>query len=195
MMRKGKVVVVGDDFSLMGDDAILEALQLLDAGVAHELHVVHVHDLGEEAAVSDVSTCERERKMLAGTPDSMARRVHYLAEMSSLAHDPTKIVTHARLGKPVQILLETAVDLDADLVIVGTQGRSGVARWLLGSVAETLVRKAGCPVLVARPKRHRGTEWTALPKPPHVNGRSTHEGRAASSRVPDEVAVDAVGKV
>jgi len=156
MKVNGKVLVVGDDFSPMGDDAILEGLQLLACGVASALHVVHAHDVGDEVGESELLTLEKQ--LLQGTPEAMARRVHYLAVMSSLAHDPARVHTHAHIGKPVQLLLDKATQVDADLMIVGTQGRSGVARWLMGSVAEALVRKARCPVLVARPKAHRGAD-------------------------------------
>jgi universal stress protein A len=46
---------------------------------------------------------------------------------------------------------QTAVEVDADLIVMGTHGRRGVARALLGSVAETVVRSAPCPVLTVRP--------------------------------------------
>jgi len=44
--------------------------------------------------------------------------------------------------------------LDVDLLIVGTHDYVGFERFLLGSVAENLMRKAGCPVLIVRPKAH-----------------------------------------
>jgi len=44
-----------------------------------------------------------------------------------------------------------------DLVVVSTHGRTGLRRLMLGSVAETIVRRATCPVLVARPLRRRAT--------------------------------------
>ena len=48
------------------------------------------------------------------------------------------------------MILEVAAERDADLVALGTHGRSGVAHVLLGSVAEAVIRAAGCDVLVAR---------------------------------------------
>jgi hypothetical protein len=66
----------------------------------------------------------------------------------------------------VPTLLQMAVDYDADLMVVGTHGRRGVERMMLGSVAEELVRKARCPVLVARPKDYTGLERTPRPDAP-----------------------------
>jgi nucleotide-binding universal stress UspA family protein len=59
-----------------------------------------------------------------------------------------------RLGSPAQELIELANLLDADLVVVGTHGRTGLGRLLVGSVAEAAVKKARCPVLVVREKNH-----------------------------------------
>ena|SRR5579859_266064 len=46
-------------------------------------------------------------------------------------------------------------ELEVDLIILSTHGRSGVARVLLGSTAEKVVRHAGCPVLVVRENEHK----------------------------------------
>lgn len=56
-----------------------------------------------------------------------------------------------RVGTPVTVIEEAARDLKADLICVGTHGRTGLAHLLLGSVAERVVRHAPCPVLVVRP--------------------------------------------
>ncbi len=53
-------------------------------------------------------------------------------------------------GVPFQEILETAKAHHADLIVMGTHGRTGLSHVLLGSVAEKVVRMAHCPVLVAR---------------------------------------------
>ena len=50
-------------------------------------------------------------------------------------------------GDPVDIINETAKELGADLIVMTTHGRTGVARWLLGSVTEQVVRTSPVPVL------------------------------------------------
>ncbi len=57
-----------------------------------------------------------------------------------------------RIGSPAAEIVAAASDLHADLVCVGTHGRGGIARVLLGSVAEHVVRQAPCPVLTVRSK-------------------------------------------
>ena len=56
-----------------------------------------------------------------------------------------------RFGDPVPQILAEAEEFGADLVVVGTAGRSGVGRVLLGSVAERVFAKAAVPVMLVRP--------------------------------------------
>jgi nucleotide-binding universal stress UspA family protein len=54
------------------------------------------------------------------------------------------------VGRPTTVIVEYAADNDVDHIVMGSHGRSGVSRILLGSVAETVVRRADVPVTVAR---------------------------------------------
>lgn len=54
------------------------------------------------------------------------------------------------VGKPVSVIVEFAEDGDVDQIVMGSHGRSGVTRVLLGSVAETVVRRSPVPVTVVR---------------------------------------------
>jgi nucleotide-binding universal stress UspA family protein len=55
-------------------------------------------------------------------------------------------------GDPRAMIEGVATKLDADLIVMGTHGRRGVRRFLLGSVAEIVARTAPCPVLLVRAK-------------------------------------------
>ena len=55
------------------------------------------------------------------------------------------------IGSPAVAILDYVYDHNVDLVAMATHGRSGVARMLLGSVADKVVRGAGVPVLLRRP--------------------------------------------
>jgi nucleotide-binding universal stress UspA family protein len=55
-----------------------------------------------------------------------------------------------RTGDARDVINQTAKELHADLIVMGTHGRRGVSRALLGSVTETVVRTAPCPVLTVR---------------------------------------------
>lgn len=55
-----------------------------------------------------------------------------------------------KTGKPFVEIIETATELDSDLIIIATHGHTGVEHLLFGSTAEKVVRKAPCPVLTLR---------------------------------------------
>jgi universal stress protein A len=57
------------------------------------------------------------------------------------------VVYRFSIGDPATEILRTASDEDVDMIVMGTRGRSGLPRWLMGSVAETVIRHATCPVL------------------------------------------------
>jgi len=54
------------------------------------------------------------------------------------------------VGVPADVIVAEAEAEQADLVVVGTQGRTGLSHLLLGSVAEAVIRKAPCPVLAVK---------------------------------------------
>lgn len=60
----------------------------------------------------------------------------------------TIVVKEGHVGRTI---VETAAQLPADLIVMGTHGRGGVERLVLGSVAENVLRTAPCPVLTLRP--------------------------------------------
>jgi nucleotide-binding universal stress UspA family protein len=53
-------------------------------------------------------------------------------------------------GEPVAEILLTAKECGADLIVMGTHGRTGLARLLMGSVADQVVRRAECPVVTVK---------------------------------------------
>lgn len=61
-----------------------------------------------------------------------------------------KVSRELRVGHPVHTIVALARRVSADLIVLGTHGRTGLRRSLIGSVAERVVREAHCPVLVVR---------------------------------------------
>jgi nucleotide-binding universal stress UspA family protein len=59
-------------------------------------------------------------------------------------------------GNPADAILEKARTWPADLIVIGTHGRSALSRVVLGSVSLKLVREASCPIRVGRPNMHEG---------------------------------------
>jgi nucleotide-binding universal stress UspA family protein len=61
-----------------------------------------------------------------------------------------ELETHYKIGRPSHAIVDFVEDEDIDHVVMGSNGRTGVARLLLGSVAETVVRRSPVPVTVVR---------------------------------------------
>lgn len=61
-----------------------------------------------------------------------------------------------RTGDARDLINQTSKELGADLIVMSTHGRRGVSRALLGSVTESVVRSAACPVLTVRPHTTQG---------------------------------------
>lgn len=86
--------------------------------------------------------------VVANLLDAEAERAEALMAEVAKAHGADETVV--RVGPPDGTILDEAVRRSADLVVVGTHGRSGMGRLTLGSVAESVVRHAPCSVLVVR---------------------------------------------
>ena len=77
----------------------------------------------------------------------------YLGEVASTLSDKgVDVDTRVILGTPASAIADVAHEHDYDVIAMATHGRSGISRWVLGSVTETLVRTSGNPVLVVPPR-------------------------------------------
>jgi nucleotide-binding universal stress UspA family protein len=91
-----------------------------------------------------------------GLKQSISQQAQALVdrEVVSIQKAGLAVETALRHGDPRSEIVQEAEDWKADLIVVGSHGRTGVSRLLLGSVAEYVVRHASCSVEVARePKR------------------------------------------
>jgi nucleotide-binding universal stress UspA family protein len=170
MKQSERVLVVATDLGAMSDQAILEGLTQLGSGAASVVHVVNVIDPAEFIDQSDKPALTREDDALARGPLELAARVRLVATLNGVTYDPSRVKAHARLGKPVNVLLQFCTDYEADVLVVGTHGRQGLDRLLIGSVAEELVRKARCPVLVLRAVDYEGLTKTQVPDAAYAPG-------------------------
>ena len=85
---------------------------------------------------------------LASAEERARRVLEDVAERTAAAgHD---VDTDSTVGRPARTIVEYADEGDFDHVVVGSHGRAGISRVLLGSVAETVVRRSSVPVTVAR---------------------------------------------
>jgi nucleotide-binding universal stress UspA family protein len=170
--KQARRIVVGVDFDVCGDDAIVEGIKMLATGGASELHAVHVLDPSDVIDDPEVPALVTEERVLERSPKILRARIQRLADALGVTLRKDALFFHARIGKATDAIAQVAADYDADLIVVGTHRRRGLDRLLLGSVAEHLVRSANCPVLVARPKDYSGCSKSERPDAPYAAGEA-----------------------
>ena len=85
--------------------------------------------------------------------EQQARTKKYISEIESqLKSAGFKVSTLLREGPTADVILRVSEEIQADVIAMSTHGRTGPARWLLGSVAERVVRSSKVPVLLIRSK-------------------------------------------
>lgn len=179
-VNKPYVIVVGFDYSEGGALALAQAIEMGASQESAELHVANAVSFippavwvgyAPQAGTSGIPIDEA-RKDLEGY---IAKQILSLRENRPEMRLP-RIVPHVRVGPPAEEIAQLCSDLEADLVVVGTHGRRGVSRLLLGSVAEGVVRLAPCPVFVARAKRLVTVATIEPPCPECVKTRQATQG-------------------
>lgn len=142
-----RTIVVGIDFSPQSEAAAVEAVGIARR-VGAKLVLIHVGELPPEGGVPDNSAAaEWERALRQQASDDMRALESLVTRLSSSGVDISHRVVD---GHPDDGVCEAALELGAELVVTGSHGRTGIKRFLLGSVAERIVRVSHTSVLVAR---------------------------------------------
>jgi nucleotide-binding universal stress UspA family protein len=157
-------IVVGADLSETGDHALRQALALSRQLPDSELHVTYV--IRAERKPDAKKLEEMSRDLPAKLEALRAHVTNVCAPPKGAEPFAQETVFHIRLGEPAQAIHQVAIDVDADMIVVGTHGRKGMEKLMLGSVAEELVRIAHMPLVVARPKDLSGLKKTDKVEPP-----------------------------
>ena len=149
-------IVVPTDGSASSRPAIDHAVELAafhDATV----HAVYVVNIASFSGVPTEGSWE-------GVSQALEREGEEALDVVEAACDALEVpVERRRLeGRPSQRIVEYATEHDADLIVMGTHGRGGLDRLLLGSVAERVVRSAPVPVMTVQ--RDEDADLTTIPE-------------------------------
>lgn len=152
---KTPTVVAAVDLFKGSGLVLSHALQLAASdGERGTVHVVHV----TEPNIGNVKPSEIDAPDLTGYDPNAVQKLcdKFLRDFALHQAGPTapKLVVHTLTGDPADQIVAEAARVDADVIVLATHGRTGLKRLLLGSVAEKVVRLAGCPVYVLREKHH-----------------------------------------
>jgi nucleotide-binding universal stress UspA family protein len=152
-MLKPTKILVPTDFSVYSDRALRQALSIAadyDAEV-YVVHVVHerIHGVLSDD-YSDISITEGtikklQKGIIVKAKVRLQNQIRKFPETKDMK--VSEIVT---TGIPYEEIINEQAKVGADLIVIASLGRSGVAKYLLGSVARNVLRGATCPVLVTR---------------------------------------------
>lgn len=139
------------DFSDTSREALAQAADIA-AHASARLVILHAYERAALGAAGEVLVTDPElEERLVHELNQQLDRYRLEAERSL----PGRVVAEATCGDPATEIVRFAERNGCDLIVMGTHGRSGIKRLVLGSVAETVVRHAPCSVLVVRPAQFR----------------------------------------
>jgi nucleotide-binding universal stress UspA family protein len=145
-------ILLATDGSEEADLAALRAVDLADA-TDSELHVVHV-GVVPTFLKSYPGTLGYERRLYEEI-EEISRELLRKQSWRVKAAGGTVAGAHLRMGEVAMEIVALAEELGADLIVMGSRGLGGVRRALMGSVSDSVVRHAHCPVLVVRPEKEQ----------------------------------------
>jgi universal stress protein A len=150
-----KRILVPVDFSKDSLRALAYAGDL-GASLNSELQLLHVVDQTYLATAHELMAANPKfAKLLAEQWQAAAAQMARITAALKKKGRPVRPLI--KRGSPAQVIVDTAKRNGAELIVMGTHGRTGLAHMLIGSVAERVVRTARCPVLTVRytPRRRR----------------------------------------
>lgn len=143
-----KNIVVGTDGSDSAQAAVTQAAELAKLAGSRLVLVTAFRSIRALALMAaggsaTIDLAEAEDQQRAEAEELL---VHALMRVDT---GGIPVSTHARAGDAAETILRVAEEVDADLIVVGNRGMSGVSRFLLGSVPNRVVHHAPCAVLIA----------------------------------------------
>ena len=151
-------ILLASDGSETGTHAMEVAVEFCEQ-TGSELHLVYVGEDAYSATLvypeaADPEWVEREGPVLTGQLqqqfEQMSRRVLDTQAEKVREAGGTIAQAHLRMGEAATEIVDLAEELGAGLVVLGSRGLGGIRRALMGSLSDSVVRHAHCPVLVVR---------------------------------------------
>jgi nucleotide-binding universal stress UspA family protein len=149
--KKNKPILVPVDFSPHSETALLCAAELAEK-LGNKLVILHVvHDLNEAPGYYSVKGRDKQlRRMEDVAAEMLDEFFHTMQKKHSGLPALKAATTMLVVGLPVNRILESAEKTHARMIVMGSQGRTGLARAMLGSKAEQVVRLAPVPVMIVK---------------------------------------------
>ena len=153
---KSRPILVPVDFSPNSEIALVNAAELAEK-LESDLVILHiVHDLNEAPGYYSVKGQGKQMRRMEDVAAEMLEE--FLRKMKKQYSDLVALeqaTTMLVVGLPVNRILESADKIQARMIVMGSQGRTGLARAMLGSKAEQVVRLASLPVMIVKDKKEK----------------------------------------
>jgi universal stress protein A len=147
-MTQLKRILVPTDFSDHSEHAAAYALELAKRYEADEIHCVHVSDIPADLMATSAYYMTGPSEQFVEQVRAESRKSLEAFAQKNFPGVPVQAVFLE--GRPFAEIVRYASENQVDLIVISTHGRSGIKHALFGSVAEQVVRKAPCPVLVVK---------------------------------------------
>ena len=143
-------ILMAVDFSDYSNEAVEVAVYLAQK-LGGEIYLLHVFELPFYPPPGMALNVPAEvHRWVKEVKEEESKRLNKLTE--EIRKKEVPVHPMLKEGVPFLDILKTAEEIPADLIVLGTHGRTGVTRMLIGSVAQRVSQKARCPVLTVRPK-------------------------------------------
>ena len=141
-------ILVPTDFSSYSDKALLQALEIAKrykakVYVVHVLHEKNPYDTGDSTIPSYYE--DLEKQMIEGAMRQLQKQIDKFPQAKEV-----EVFREVVNGNASEAILAEERSKEVDLIVIGSLGRSGIAKYLIGSVARNVLKEAKCPVLLIK---------------------------------------------
>ncbi len=148
-MLKPNKILVPTDFSEYSHRALKQALDIAkqyDAKV-FLLHVVRdeIQVMNMDFVIPGETLQQMSESKLAWAKESLQKEIDEFPESKEV-----EIITNVRQGVPYEEILKEGKEQGIDLIVIASLGRTGIARYLIGSVSRNVLKGSACPVLLTK---------------------------------------------
>jgi universal stress protein A len=145
-----KKILVPTDFSKFSDNALKQAVEMAKQNKAkiYLLHVIGVVQMCTVDYCLDQQTIDAlDKKSIKSSEDMVQKQIKRVVHSKDV-----EIISYVTKGTPYEEILKEQENKKINLIVIATHGRTGLMSYLLGSVAEKVVRHARCAVFLVRGK-------------------------------------------
>jgi len=145
-----KNILVPKDFSKYSDAALKMAI---DIATTHDASIYLLHAIDDQMQqsvdyrISYEDVKQIEKNSIIASKEKLKKQADDIVKRKKV-----KIILDVKSGDPAEVILKEQKAKKIDLIVIASHGRSGIVRYLIGSVATKVAKSATCPVMLVKPK-------------------------------------------